>query len=76
VTVLADIFQVGTHKTEGLVLRPVFYLVDTLDGFLVENIAAQTVHGVGRITDHPAFFQDIDHLRDQPWLGVKGIYFQ
>jgi len=75
-TVLTDIFQVRAHEAERLVLRPFFNLVNALDGFLVEYIAADTVHGIGGITDHPSFSQHLYHLGNKTCLGVIRIDFQ
>lgn len=53
--------------------RPLFYLVDPFDCFLIEHVAADTVDGVGGVADHRAFTQCLRGLLDQAGLGVIRI---
>jgi hypothetical protein len=39
-----------------------FQLVDTFNGFFIQNVTADAVMGVGWIDDDAAFRQDVDRL--------------
>jgi hypothetical protein len=72
---MADVFKVRANKTEGFVFISLLQQVDSLDGFFVEDVAADAVNGVGRINDDTAFCQNIHRSLYESALGIEGIYF-
>lgn len=60
--VTADVGQGSAHEAERLILWSSFYLIYPFHCFLVKNIAADTIHSIGRVTNHPSPLQDLDSL--------------
>ena len=71
--VARDVGEVGADERELLRLVHLLDLVEPVDRPLVEEIAAQPVHRVGRITDDFAGFERVDGTADLARLGMVGI---
>ena len=71
--VFTDIFKAGTHEAERFLFRPSFYLVNTFYCFLVEDITANAIHGIGWITDNSSLLQHCNDLLNAPGLGILWI---
>ncbi len=69
-TIVADIFQTGTHKTEWFMLGPVLNLKNFLDGFLVENITTNPVHCICGITNNSSTTELLGNL---PYMALLRI---
>ena len=52
---------------------PLFYLENSLDGFLVVNITAYPVHCICGITDNSPAAEFVSNLLNTPWLRIVGI---
>ena len=50
-------------------------LVNLFNGFLVHDITADAVMGVGWINEDAAFYKDVDSLLNEPFLGIDWIDF-
>ena len=74
--ILADIGQIGAHERKRLVLWPFFQLDQLLDGFLVEKVTADTVAGIGWITDYRTVLEHFDNLFNQTELRVYRVDFK
>jgi hypothetical protein len=72
-SIIADIFQTGTHETEWFVFGTVFDLKDLLDGFLVENITAYPVHCISRIADNRPTAKLLGYLLNMALLRIIRI---
>ena len=71
--VLADMSEIRAHEGEGLIGRPAGNLLDPSDRLGGENIAADTVAGVGGITDDRPVLQFFHDLLNQTELRVVRI---
>jgi hypothetical protein len=67
---VADVFQAGTDKTKRLALIPLFYLVDSFNGFFVHDIASDPIVGIGWEDHNPVVFKDFHDSFDQSLLGI------
>ena len=47
-----------------------FDAADLFNGFVLENIATQTINGIGRIDDEPAVHEAFGNHAYMPWVGV------
>jgi hypothetical protein len=66
-------FQIRTDKTEGFGGISLFDLIDSLNGFLVQDIASDTIISIGGIGDNTTVSEDVHHFGDQPLLRIDGI---
>jgi hypothetical protein len=73
---MADIFESRANKTKGLAFIALLQLIDTFNGFFVQDVTADSVMRVGWIDDDTASSQYIDRLLNETTLGVDGIYFK
>jgi hypothetical protein len=64
------VLQIGTDKAEGLVGSNAFDEINSLDGILVLDAAAQAVYGVGRIDDDPPRREDLRGFADVSWFWI------
>ena len=72
---MADVFKIRANEAEGFVFVSLFQLVDSFDGLFIQDVAADTINGIGWIYDDTAFCQNIHCLLDESTLGIEGIYF-
>jgi hypothetical protein len=49
---------------------------DTLHRLLVPHVTPERVRGVGRVGNHGAVLQALDHMRNQAGLGILRVYLQ
>ena len=50
-------------------------LSDALQGIAVSDVAAQSIHRIGRVDDNPTFAKALHHLLYLPLIGILRIYF-
>ena len=74
--VLTDVFQVRADKTEGFVFGPSLDLVDPGDGFLVHDIAADTIQCISGVGDNTTPAEDLHNLIDFTLLRIMRIDFK
>jgi hypothetical protein len=70
---VADILESGTNKAEWLAFIPLFYLIDTFNGFFIHNVAPDTIIGIGWIDDDTTLFKDLHDFLDESRLGVLSV---
>ena len=75
-SVLADVFEVRTDKAERFVFRSTFQLINTGNGVLVENIAANTVIRVSWISNYSTVEEDFYCPTNEPFLWIVRVYLQ
>jgi hypothetical protein len=49
------------------------YLFDAanlINGFVLKNITAQTINGIGGVDDEPSIHQAFGNHANMPWVGV------
>jgi hypothetical protein len=73
---MTDVFKPRANKTEGLALISLFQLVDSFNGFFIQDITADAVMGVGWIDDDTAIRKDVDRPLNESALGVDRIYLK
>jgi len=67
--------QIAANKGQLCFLRIyIFYFTDTLNAFVLVNIATQPINGIGWVNDHSAVFQAFGNLLYQTGLRVFGMY--
>ena len=75
--VVGEVAQAGTDEGHGVFLLLVAqYLRDSFYTPGFENIAADTIDGVGRIDDDATLLQAFHHLVNRPLARILWIYFQ
>ena len=73
--ILTQVAQVITNKREiGLLRIHPFDAADALHGFLLRDVAAKAIDGIGGINDHTAIAQHTGDLLDQTVLRINGMY--
>ena len=66
--------KIAANKTQlGFLRINILDLTDTLHRFMLCNITAQAINGIGGINDHTAFFKAFHQLFNQPWLRVLWV---
>ena len=75
-SVLADVFEIRTDKAKRLVFWSTFQLINTGDGVLVENVAANTVIGVGWIGNNSTVEENFYGPTNEPFLWIVRVYLQ
>ena len=75
-SVLANIFEIRTDEAERFVFRSTFQLINTGDGVLVENIAANTVIGVSWISNNSTVKDNFYCPTNKPFLWIVRVYLQ
>jgi len=71
--ILADVFEVGTHKGKGLTLWPVFNQSNFFNRLLGGKITTNPIARISGITDHGTTLETIYNLLNQPLLRVFWI---
>ena len=74
--VLTDVFQVRADKTEGFVFGPSLDLVDPGDGFLVHDIAADTIECIGRVGNDTTLAENFNDLINFSLLRIVWVDFE
>ena len=75
-SVLADVFEIRTDKAERLVFRSTFQLINTGDGVLVENVAANAVIRISWISNNSTVAEDFYCPTNEPFLWIVRVYLQ
>ena len=71
--VLAHVLQAAADETEGLVLIAFLELEDSFYRLLIEDVAADAIHGVSRIGNDGALLEGGDNLVNESLLRIDGI---
>ena len=75
-SVLTNVLEIRADKAERLVFRSTFQFINTGDGVLVEDIAANTVIRVSWIRNNPTVEKNLYCPTDEPFLWIVRVYLQ
>ena len=75
-SVLTNVLEIRADKAERLVFRSTFQLINTGDGVLVENIAANTEIGVSWISNNSTVEENFYGPTNEPFLWIVRVYLQ
>src|SRR6185437_9491788 len=73
--VVRDMTQIIANKREvSLLWLDIPYPADGLKRFMISNIAAHAIYGIGRVNDQPALTQYLRNLLNGPGIRIFGVY--
>ena len=50
-----------------------FYTAECFNGFVVGDVASESVYGIGGVYNQSSGMQCVHHLFYSPWVGVFGV---